>query len=99
VGLLLPLPHRKTSPAKFLTSGVLSGPKGFLSLLLALFSGKLELQSGYRVDAMSAIATLEATSPEAATWWRQNVPRLARRGRFFVFAEGVGRVIESQEPA
>lgn len=50
VGLQLPLAQRKGAPISFLTSGVLSGPKGFLSCLRSMLAGKLERQSGFVVE-------------------------------------------------
>jgi hypothetical protein len=95
VGLSLPLAQRKATPLSLLTAGVLSGPKGFLSCLVALITGKLERQSGYLVEARAAIAVLEVGSPQAAAWWRENTPHLLRSKRYFVFQGAVGRVVET----
>jgi hypothetical protein len=93
VGLVLPLAQRRQSPLAFLTSGVVSGPKTGLSRLVALLTGKLERQSGYRVDTQAAVSILAARSPEAAAWWRDNAPHVLRPGRSFVFHRDVGRVV------
>lgn len=98
VGLLLPLAQRKSTPVSFLTFGVLSGPKGFLSCIAALVSGKMVRQSGYAIEALAAVSLLEGRSPEAAAWWRASTPHLMRKGRFFVFDGSVGDVVHS-EPA
>lgn len=95
VGLLLPLAQRKNSPISFFTSGVLSGPKGFMSCLLALLTGKFERLSGFVVEVRPAIEALETRAPEAANWWRENTPHLLRGKQYFVFHGSVGRVIET----
>jgi hypothetical protein len=95
VGLLLPLAQRKGAPVSARGSGVLSGPKGLVSSLLASLTGKSERQSGFVVEVRPAIETLAASSPEAADWWRENTPHLFRGRRYFVFHESVGRVIEA----
>jgi hypothetical protein len=92
VGLALPLAQRKPTANSFLTGGVVSGPRSFLSWLYALLTGKLERRSGYIVDALEAVSLLERKSPEAAAWWRQNAAYLMKRGRFFVFPDACGSV-------
>jgi hypothetical protein len=95
VGLSLPLAQRNATPLSLLTSGVLSGPKGLLSCLLAVVTGKLDRQSGFVVEVPAAIAILEASHPEAAAWWRNHTPHLLRGKGHFVFQEAVGHVVES----
>jgi len=95
VGLALPLAQKRTGPLTFLTSGVLSGPKGYLPFLLALFTGKLKRQVGFRVEAQAAIRILATRSSEAAAWWQENAPHQLRPKRYFVFQQGVGHVSES----
>jgi len=46
------------------------------------------------VESLAAIQALEALHPEAAAWWKQNTPHLVRPGKYFVFQQGVGHVIE-----
>jgi hypothetical protein len=46
------------------------------------------------VDALGALAVLEKTSPEAAAWWRDNVPRAFTGRRRFLFASEVWQVVE-----
>jgi len=94
VGLLLPLAQRKDAPISLLTSGVLSGPKGFFSSLLSVLTGKSERQSGFVVEVRLAMDALEASSPEAAKWWREHTPHLLRGKQYFVFHESVGRVVK-----
>ncbi len=95
VGLSLPLAQRNAALLPLLTSGVLSGPTGFISCLVALVSGKLERQSGFVVEMRAAIAVLEVGNPDAAAWWRENTPYLLRGKRYFVFHGSVGRVVET----
>jgi hypothetical protein len=99
VGLVLPLAQQKSTPLTFLTSGVVSGPRTFLSFLLALFSGKLERRSGFRVETQAAVAVLETRSPEAAAWWRETVPHQLQPKRYFVFESEAGNVIETSAKA
>lgn len=95
VGLRLPLAQRKSAPISWFTSGVLSGPKGILSCVLAMLTGKFERQSGFAVEVQAAIEALDKHSPDAADWWRRNTPHLLRGKQYFVFLESVGRVVES----
>jgi hypothetical protein len=88
VGLSLPV----AGAGVYRTSGVLTGPHGALSRLVARYTGKLRQESGYRVNALAAIQVLEAAHPDAAAWWRQNAPHLLRPHRCFVFRAGVGEV-------
>jgi len=39
----------------------------------------------YLVRAADAIAILDEAAPQAATWWRENAPRLFRPGSLFGF--------------
>jgi hypothetical protein len=86
VGLTLPLVLGRAGPQTVAASGVLSGPKSFAGAVLHALAGKLEQRVGYVVDANTAIAILAEHSPEAARWWRENVPRALRPGRKFIFA-------------
>lgn len=95
VGLLLPVAQRQVTPVSLFTSGVLSGPKSFLSCLVALVTGKLERQSGFVVEARSAIAVLEISHPQAAAWWRAHAPHLLRGKKYFVFQAETGDVVET----
>jgi len=85
VGLMLPLATWRSKPLMAYTSGVLSGPPNRLAAILWGLRGRLEQQSGYAVDASAALAILERTAPDAASWWRENVPRLLARRRRFMF--------------
>ena len=92
VGLSLPLAQRKARALSVFTSGVLSGPRGFLASVGALLTGRLKRRSGFLVETQAAMAVLAKSSPEAAAWWQQNTPHLLRPKRYFVFPDDVGHV-------
>jgi len=92
VGLALPLAQRSATPGRFLTSGVLTGPRSLRAFLAALLTGGFAWQTGFAVDARAAIAVLEARSPQAASWWRAHAPQALRAGRIFVFQADCGHV-------
>jgi len=94
VGLVLPLAQRAASPVSIQVSGILSGPKGFMSSLVAFLLGRYERQSGYVVEVLPALEILGRGSPEAASWWRENASHLVKPKRFFVFHHSVGYVNE-----
>ena len=85
VGLELPLARRQSMPLTAVTSGVLSGPPNRFRALLWGVLGRLHEQSGYAVYAAVALQVLEPTAPDAASWWRENVPRVNRRKKKFLF--------------
>ena len=93
VGLQLPLADGDHGPRQTWTSGVLSGPRNRLIALWWAWRGRLTRKSGYAVDAIAAVDILERTAPEAAAWWRQNVPRLQRRNRKFLFAPSACQIV------
>jgi hypothetical protein len=80
----LPLLRRK--PARYFTAGVLSGPRGTLDRLLKVVTFRLPVQRGFVVRSRVAIDILEKSNSEAARWWRENVPRMLRPSRCFLFA-------------
>lgn len=95
VGLELPLADRDWTPVDAFTSGVLSGPRNrFLALLWGLL-GRLQLQSGYAVYVSEALATLEKAAPDAASWWRANVPQLQAQNRKFLFQKTVCETVDT----
>jgi hypothetical protein len=49
---------------------------------------------GYLVLAAEAVGILEKKSPDAAKWWRQNIPELLRNGRRLIFDEYACELIE-----
>jgi hypothetical protein len=94
VGLKLPLAQPSSLSRPRLGAGVLTGPRGFLAVLVGLVSGRYHYTDGYAVDAPGALAVLEAAHPEAAAWWKKNVPQLTRPGRKLLFQKGVGDVVQ-----
>ncbi len=94
VGLSLPLAQSSKSAHTSLTAGVLSGPKCLLSSMWALVCGRLKRETGFSVDAQAAVAVLAEKSPEAAAWWRENVPHLMRPGRKLMFQREAAVVCE-----
>jgi hypothetical protein len=95
----LPLAQRKPAPISVLTSGVLSGPRTFLSGVLAFLSARLERQLGYAVETRLAMAALAAHSPEALAWWQENTPHVMQPRRYFAFHREVGHVREAEAVA
>ena len=95
VGLLLPLAQTSSSADEYLTSGVLTGPRGVFATLWALMQGRLKRESGFPVDVEVAIAALAAKSPAAANWWRKNTPYLFRPKIRFVFQSESAEICES----
>jgi hypothetical protein len=93
VGLELPLAEGDRGPRESYTSGVLSGPRNRLVALWWGLLDRLQRQTGYAVDAIEAVRILEATAPDAASWWRQNVPRLQRRKRKFLFHQSACQLV------
>jgi hypothetical protein len=93
VGLELPLAD-SGSVVKVFTSGVLSGPRNRLLAIIWRLLGRLKVQTGYPVYVNEALSILKQTAPEAAIWWRENVPRLQKPKRKFLFASAVCQVIE-----
>ncbi len=86
VGLRLPVAKGILSRRRrWLSAGVLSGPRGILDRLRWLVRGKYERREGYAVGTMVALDLLEKANPEAARWWRENTPHLLRPGRHFLF--------------
>ena len=95
VGIVLPLAGRDHGPCEVFTSGVLSGPRNPLIALWWGLRGRLPRKIGYAVDAIEAVRILEQTSPVAAAWWRENVPRLQGRGRKFLFAATACEIVSA----
>jgi hypothetical protein len=90
VGVVLPLPAgrlgtRSTRPV----AGVLTGPRHFVARLLNLLGGTCRHEDVYVVGVCDAVEALAATRPEAAMWWRDNLPELVRPGRWFAFPAAV----------
>ena len=93
VGLELPLAGGDRGLRQTYTSGVLSGPRNRIIALWWALLGRLKRQTGYAVDAIEAVRILEATAPDAASWWRRNVPRLQVRKRKFLFHQSACEIV------
>jgi hypothetical protein len=94
VGLELPL--LRDRPRLYITSGVLSGPRGFVQTLFHLLARRLTLHIGFVVSALPAIEVLEASRPVAARWWREHAPHLLRGRRYFVFPTECCELVEQR---
>jgi hypothetical protein len=79
--------------------GVLSGPRGLLARWLAILSRRARRESGYAVRVLDAVAVLESKSPEAAAWWRTNVPEMTSPFRCFLFSGSVCQVLDASPSA
>ena len=97
IGLVLPVPRAWARRRKFMTAGVLSGPKNPFGSFLALLQGRLKREAGYVVAADKAVEILSQQAPEAAVWWRQNAKRSIAPGKYFVFAEDTCEVVQEQD--
>jgi hypothetical protein len=75
VGLELPLTKGETNPRVFESRGVLSNQA-------------TESVVGYMVDGSTAVRLLEGQSPDAAAWWRENVPDIETPGYRLGFSAG-----------
>ncbi|HTD52198.1 MAG TPA: hypothetical protein VK780_04160 [Thermoanaerobaculia bacterium] len=99
VGLELPLAQRSRRARSRSVFGVLSGPRGMLTRWLAILSRRARRESGYAVRVSDAVAVLGSKSPEAASWWRTNVPDMRSPFRCFLFSESVCQVLEDSQSA
>jgi hypothetical protein len=98
VGVSLPLAQRSPHARSFRTFGVISRPKSRLGQLFELLFRKTTRESGFAVESLTAITVLAQISPEAADWWRTNIPALLQPRQYFVFQEGVGHVLPEDAP-
>jgi len=74
LGLELPLADGDRGVREAYTSEVLTGPRNRFTAAWWGLPGRLQRQSGYAVDVHEALDILERAAPDAALWWRQNVP-------------------------
>ena len=93
VGLDLPV-VRYSAHRKFFSFGVLSYPRSWLAQWAAIFHGRAQGDAGYAVEAAPAVEVLARVSPEAAAWWRENVPHLIAPNCYLVFHEEVCRIAD-----
>jgi hypothetical protein len=57
--------------------------------------GRLPRKPGYAVDVREALGILDHTAPEAASWWRENAPRLLAPGRKFLFQPSACEMVDA----
>ena len=86
IGLMLPLLPGASGRCRGVGFGVLSGPKNRWVARFAVWLGFGKRQVGYAVASKVAIDLLAVQAPEAANWWRTNVPHLYQPERHFIFA-------------
>lgn len=96
IGLVLPVDERYAGQQRRLGVGVLTGPRTWLGILLAMLTGRAKRQNGYVVEAKVALDLLAAHAPQAAEWWRTHAPHFLEPGRHFLFAAEVCK--EVQDP-
>jgi hypothetical protein len=80
------------SPKQYPAASVLA-PQSFLASLWRLLTGQSKMVTGYPVQVITAIETLEKSSPAAATWWRENTPGIISPSRLFVFDAGACELV------
>jgi hypothetical protein len=95
LGLELPLADGDRGAREVYTSGVLTGPRNQFIAVWRRLLGRLSRKSGYAVNAQEAFAILEGSAPDAAAWWRANVPRLNARGRKLLFSDAACELVDA----
>lgn len=76
VGLDLPVSPPRVVKRRVWRDFKTRGLFTYFMALLGITSEKLETWDGYVVDVRQAVTILEAKHPDAAAWWRENVPHL-----------------------
>ena len=93
VGLSLPLADEEgVAHTSETFSVLLSHPKTRIGYYWGRLRGRIKKQTGYIVYSAVAIEVLDQSSPDAAAWWRSNVPWVDQPGATFLFQEGCGHV-------
>jgi hypothetical protein len=59
--------------------------------------GRLNRETGYAVDANTAVSLLEKMAPDAASWWREKIPRFP--GRKFLFHSSACEMVDPSPDA
>ena len=95
VGLELPLAPHLQRQVNVLSSGVLDGSPTFLGFLGRLFRGRVSVSKGFAVEIGPAIAILETRHPDAANWWKTNVPDLIGSKRSLLFQKDVCELVQT----
>lgn len=89
VGLELPTFEHAEGPLTVTGYGVVTGPPPTsLEQFDAGYRGRLQIVSGFCVKTSEAIAILQHVSPEAATWWRENIAGAPVFNDFLIFDKG-----------
>lgn len=100
VGVVLPLADGKLGQKRsWLGFGVLSGPKTWITSILALFRGRYISYEGYMVDAKTAFERLAESNPVAAQWWYDNASHLLGPAGKLLFEADVCEVITDDQKA
>lgn len=89
IGVTLPL---RWPGVRRLSANKVFRPFSVFLIIKDLLQGNFYKVNGYVVLSGQAIDILEKSAPEAAAWWRENVPYAIRPERVFIFDE------ESCEP-
>jgi hypothetical protein len=76
--------------------GILSAPNSRVLRWLRARLGIPHPDAGYVVKAGVAVAELAREAPEAALWFRENVPQLLEPGQLFLFAADECRIIATE---
>ncbi len=97
VGLVLPVLPQFSGIHTRLGCGVLTGPKTQFGRVLAALRGRGKKQTGYIVEAKTALELLANHSKEAAEWWRQNAPQFLKPKFYFLFSADSCEEIKSEQ--
>ena len=88
----LDLPVARPEVVEVSTAGVLSGRSLWSQITRLLHLAPTEWKEGYVVDRGAAVSLLHAHAPEAAAWWRANVPEVKRQdGSCVLFNSSCGQ--------
>jgi hypothetical protein len=86
VGLSLPLADGYAYPMMLPYYGVLTGPRSWVGHAWRTIIGRVpQKQACFLVSVDGALRELSAVAPDAARWWRENVPAAINAGRTFGF--------------
>ena len=96
IGTTLDVVEARTGTQRFSTIGALSMPRDTSQALTPAALASASTCAGYAVYADAALAQLEKRSPEAARWWRENVPYLLTPGSRLIFADSACEVEEAK---
>jgi hypothetical protein len=90
IGLELPLADGKYQKERSIRGlGVLSGPKSFFGLFFAWIFRQGDPTKNFVVQSAKALEILEEERPEAAEWWKENVPHFYKPWMLFAFSSDI----------